>query len=337
MHVVLTSNEAYFPGLACAVLSILSWTETGDGITFHILDGGIEEDSWRSLERKLSSSGKKGRLQRHRLSLAELAGLPLDHGDGVMVYARLLMPSLIDEDEAIYVDSDMLCFRDLRDLWEEPIEDNLVAACQDFNIKLLANDSLFDLTEEEAECWYFNAGFMKVNLKLWRKEDVQGQALRLARGSRGKCNWLDQTALNSCLKGRVKYLDRRWNRFSFEVFSLPDFSQERINIHYVSKTKPWMNYDNKDISHVVWRLFRAKWMPNIGRPKGRLEPVNGIYYDVILRVLSRCGGIGIIFIDLFRGLLRLLSWNPRLEEASRWLEKQRKKVEILKCVGSRSY
>ena len=329
MHVALASDEAYFPGLACAVLSILANTGAGGGISFHILDGGIEEASWRSLEKKLSSFSGEVRLRRYRLSLVEFDELPVDHGNALMTYARLLMPSLIREDEVIYVDADILCLRDLRDLWEEPLEDNLVAACQDFNIKFLANDSLSELAGKEAERWYFNAGFMKVNLKLWRKEDVQGRALRLVRG--GKCTWLDQTALNSCLKGRVKYLDRGWNRFSFEVFSLPDFSEERTNIHYVSEIKPWMYYNNKNISYVIWRLFRAKWMPNIGRPKGRLERIKGNCYGVILRVLNQWGGAGIPF----SALLWLLSWNPRLQGASRWLEKQRTKIAILKYVGSR--
>jgi lipopolysaccharide biosynthesis glycosyltransferase len=335
IQVVLASDQAYFPGLACACLSILAATDTRDGITFHILDGGIEDTSWATLEKKVASANGEIRLQRRPLSFAELTGLPLDYGNGVMTYARLLMPSLIDEDEVIYVDADILSFCDLRALWDEPLEDNLVAACQDFSVKLLANDSLFDLDDDHATSWYFNAGFMKVNLKLWREENVQDKVLRLVRDYRSKCTWWDQTALNYYMKGRVKFLDRRWNRFSFENFSAPDFSAEKINIHYVSKAKPWIgNRSNKNISDVVWRLFRASQMPAMGRRKGWLESVNEKCYDAMLNLSSRWGGVGIAFIDLFRWMLRLVAWNPRLQEASIWLEKQRTKIEILTCVGN---
>lgn len=322
---MLASNEGYFPGLACAVLSILSATEPRGGITFHILDGGIDEASWRSLESRLSSAGEEVRLQRRPLSFARFAGLPLDYGNSVMTYARLLMPTLIDEDEVIYVDSDILCFRDLRDLWQEPLGDNLVAACQDPFIKLLARDSLFELAAEQAGTWYFNAGLLKVNLKLWRHEDVQGQVLRLVRDHREKCTWWDQTALNSCVRGRVKYIDSHWNRNSFEVFSLGDF-KERINVHYVSKIKPWMSRDSKNVGALVWRLFRAKFMPAAGRPSGLLQSFHESCYDAALHISSRWGGIGIRVIDRF---VRLFPSKLR------WLENQRTKLEILAYLGSR--
>lgn len=334
MHVVFASDETYFPGLACGLMSILRAATTGGGITFHILDGGIEEESWSLLEREIPAHGEEIRLQRHRLSLAEFAGLRQNAGAGVMTYARLLMPSLIDEDEAIYVDSDVLCFRDLSELWAEPLGENMVAACQDFNVKFIANDPLFGVNGHDDGSWYFNAGFMKVNLKLWREEDVQRQLLRLVRDHQDKCTWRDQTALNHCFKGRVKYLDRGWNRFSFEVFSISDYSEGRINIHYVSMRKPWMNHASDNVSDVVWRLFRTQYINFAGRPRGRLKSAYESGYDLMLRAVCRWGGVGIAFLDGFCWLLRVLFGGRGLRGISDWLNRQGAKIELLQYVGS---
>jgi lipopolysaccharide biosynthesis glycosyltransferase len=335
MHVALASNEGYFPGMACAILSLLEATGTGGGITLHILDGGIEPESWEWLKKKVASLRGDVRLARHPLSLDKFDGFPLDAGNGVMTYARILMPSLIEEDEVIYVDSDLLLFRDLRDLWETPMNGELAAACQDVTVKVLANDSLFELSEKEAQSTYFNSGFMKVNLKLWREEGIPLKVLRLVKEHGQRCTFWDQTALNACLKGRVMNLDRQWNRQCFEYFTLPDFSEDKVNIHFVAKSKPWMSYASRDVTMVVWRMVRAKWMPQIGRLKGGLEPLKGKCYDLLVSALGLYGSACIRLMNLLCAVLKRGSWNPALRAAKSWLEKQRTKVEILRFMGSR--
>ena len=54
MHIALASNEVYSPGLLVAVLSILAATSRRGGVTFHILDGGLEQTTWERLEREIS-------------------------------------------------------------------------------------------------------------------------------------------------------------------------------------------------------------------------------------------------------------------------------------------
>jgi UDP-glucose:(glucosyl)LPS alpha-1,3-glucosyltransferase len=327
MHIALAADEAYFPGLAVAVQSILSATQIRGGITFHILDGGIEESTWRKLEGMVLLFGKEVCLQRHRLSLARLADMPPHRSGGLMTYAKLLMPSFVEADEVIYVDADMLLFRDLRELWAEPLGDDLAAVCQDVYVKTFQNDWIPILSEQERDDPYFNAGFFKVNLQLWRQEDVQGRALRMLREYGEKLKWHDNTALNYCLKGRARFLDPRWNRSSFEVYSVRDFSEDKMNIHYVTARKPWLNYDCSNATFIVWRLCRAKWMPDIGRPKGVLEPLKGACHDW----WSRETGMALTD-GLFR-FLESVSWHLRLWKASRRLEWWRGQFEYVRYVG----
>jgi len=342
MRIALTSDETYSPGLLCAVLSILSFTRAGctTGTTFHILDGGLKDETWGTLERKTSAFGENIRLLRHPLSRDLFTGLPLQwdglpsHYDGAMAYARLLLPSLIPEDQVIFVDTDMLFFCDMQEIWDEPLGDHLIAACQDSNVMYLANDSLTELSEQERNLWYFSAGLMKVNLDLWRKEDVQHRTFQLLREYGPQCTWADQTALNACLKGRVKYLDRRWNRFSMKEFFLADFTGGDVNIHYIAHPKPWVKYEFKNLSYLIWRICWANLMrggrysqDNLGGAKGRL-------YDRLALVAS-WRGCGANIVTFFCALLKCVIWLPKTRRIHDWLIKQRTKLQIIQCVSHR--
>ena len=333
MHVVLASDEAYFPGLACAILSIASATARHPGIVFHVMDGGIDEASWKFLEQKLSAPGSEIELKRHCISTAAFDGFPPDWGGGAMTYARLLMQSIIEEDEVIYVDSDFLCFRDFRELWEEPIGESLIAACLDSSIKVLANDTVFELNEEEAQLPYFNAGLMKVNLKMWRRDRIQSRVMDLLRVFGPKCNWWDQTALNTICRGRVKYLDQKWNRFYFERFTLRDFAEERMNLHFASKTKPWQSYDSQCIGSVVWRLYRERWMAGFSIPRDWPGRAKKACYDVTLFLISRCGKVLIATIDAVRACL---ACSAKFKTPSDWLGRRRTGIKIAQWAWKRT-
>jgi lipopolysaccharide biosynthesis glycosyltransferase len=328
MHVALAANQGYFPGFACAIFSIAS--ASSGAISFHVMDGGIDDLSWNLVEQKLTSLGTTFCLQRHRISLGAFDGFPPDYGGGVMTYARLLMQSLIKEDEVIYVDSDILCLRDLRVLWREPLGDNLIAACQDWSIKVLANDSVRHLNDAEAREWYFNAGLMKVNLRMWRQESVQSKSLAFLKDFGAKCTWGDQTALNAICRGKVKYLDRGWNRSSFDAFTLRDFTESRINIHYISKAKPWQMYDCRTVSNIVWRLYCEKWVPGLGIRRSWSGQVRKRCYDLAVFVLNGCGDALIGTIEVVRSCLGRPSSNMRFQVLSHWLEQRRVGIEIVK-------
>lgn len=334
MHVALAANHSYFPGLACAIFSIASATDRQEGIAFHIIDGGIDDVSWNLLERKLSVLSEEIRLLRYPISPAAFDGLPLGY-PGPIAYARLLMQSLIEEDEVIYVDSDILCFRDLRGLWEDPMGDALIAACQDWGIQFLVNDSIFALNEEESRQRYFNSGFMKVNLKMWRQECVQSRTLALLRDFSAKCVFHDQTALNTVCQGKVKYLDNAWNRIYLEPLTLRDFTEKRINIHYASNAKPWQSYD-KSVCNVVWRLYREKWMSGFRMPMNLPSNIKQSFYDVAVFLLNRWGNVFIGMIDAIRACLACLPCCARPRVLSYWLERQRAGIEIVRWAWERT-
>jgi lipopolysaccharide biosynthesis glycosyltransferase len=259
MHVALAADEGYFPGMACAIFSIALAADRTPGIEFHVMDGGITDASWEFLTKRLAVLDPAIRL--HRLSIAQgtFDGLPQAACGGAMTYARLLMETLIPADQLLYVDSDILCFRNLRDLWDQPMGDDLIAACQDRGVKCLGDDPVFELSAGDAQRPYFNAGFLKANLAAWRQERVQARTLELLRDHGSRCLWWDQTALNAICKGRVQWLDPSFNQYYVKEVAPADLAGGRVNIHYAARTKPWQTSDSKLITNVLWRIYFAKF------------------------------------------------------------------------------
>jgi lipopolysaccharide biosynthesis glycosyltransferase len=333
MQVALAADEPYFAGLACAIFSIMLANGKDRGIDFHVMDGGIDDASWNFLESKCSAISPHIRLRRHRISTAAFADFPKDSWGGVMTYARLFMETLIEEDEVIYFDSDILCFRDLRELWEEPMGDNLIAACRDWGVQFLGEDCAFELNEEDARRWYFNAGFMKINLDGWRRESVQARTLALLRDFGGKCRWHDQTALNTLCMGRVRYLDAEYNHYYIHDVTLGDFTEGRINIHFAAKTKPWQTYDLKLISNVVWRVYLEKCMPGWTRPRGWLDRIKEMRHHIAIFLMN---GLGTLLIGTMNAVRACLPCNERFRALSQWLERRRVAIQIIQWVSARA-
>ena len=296
MQVALAADEGYFPGLACTIFSIALASRGTAGIDFHVMDGGIADASWNLLESRLAALDPGIRLRRHAIAQASFHDLPPAACGGAMTYARLLMESIIDAEAVIYVDSDFLCFRNLRELWEAPMGSNLIAACQDRGVKRLKEDPVFDLSPEEGQLPYFNAGFMKANLAQWRREGIQARTLALLRENGARCLWWDQTALNVICRGRVHYLDPAYNQYYLPPVTALDLAEGRINLHYAAKTKPWQTTDRKILNNVLWRIACAAFLAgnSAARPSAITNLLTSFSVAAIGAVLA---------------FLRLLSWD----------------------------
>jgi lipopolysaccharide biosynthesis glycosyltransferase len=319
MHVVLAADEGYFPGMACAIFSIALATDRAGGIEFHVMDGGITDASWNLLTEKIAALDPGIRLRRHSIELAEFARLPEAACGGAMTYARLLMETIIPADQVIYVDSDFLCFRNLRDLWDEPMGDDLIAACEDRSVKQLKDDPVFELSQEDGERPYFNAGFLKANLKAWREERVQERTLSLLRDHSAQCLWWDQSSLNAICKGRVQWLDPSFNQYFVKPVTLADFTGGKVNIHYAAKTKPWQTSDDKIITNGMWRIFYQKHIAT-GNYSGAVAIFNRIGAPLIALIDLLLAGLAILTLqDTYPGHLlerrklriQLIRWARR--------------------------
>jgi len=154
-------------------------------------------------------------------------------------YFRLFLPNLYPQyDKALYLDSDIVILDDIAKLYNINMEGNLVAAAPDDVIQF--NKVFQEYAEKVVGVAdyrrYFNAGVLLMNLHELRRFKFQEKFLYSL--DRVKFTVAqDQDYLNRLCKGRVKLLDRTWDRMPIPD---PRIKTEDIKlIHYNLAFKPW--------------------------------------------------------------------------------------------------
>lgn len=154
-------------------------------------------------------------------------------------YFRLFIPNLYPQyDKALYLDSDIVILDDIANLFDTDLGDNLVAAAPDDVIQF---HPVFQTYAEKVVGVadyhrYFNAGVLLMNLHQLRRFKFQEKFVYLLDKVKFSVAQ-DQDYLNRLCKGRVKLVDRTWNRMPIED---PKIRTEDVKlVHYNLAFKPW--------------------------------------------------------------------------------------------------
>jgi lipopolysaccharide biosynthesis glycosyltransferase len=147
------------------------------------------------------------------------------------IFYRWLIPDLLPEAKvALYLDVDIAVIGQLDELLETDLSGVGVAAAKE-----PATHKLEPFGVEPDG--YFNSGVMLMNLDYWREHRVAEQALAFANAHPHALIALDQCALNVAIRGRVKYLDPKWN---CTLANAKEYGCESpVVVHYTGRRKPW--------------------------------------------------------------------------------------------------
>src|SRR5260370_26040965 len=163
----LASNERYFPGLYCAVASALGHMATGRRVDVRVLDGGISQSSRNILSRLAERFAQLVRLEFVPVDDSVFRGATLGPCKSHMCYCRILLPRLLNVPRLIYLDCDVLVFRDLAKLFHlELPHGKVLAAVPDSETPVLGDDSraIAAAMGLPADGRYFNAAVVLLNL-----------------------------------------------------------------------------------------------------------------------------------------------------------------------------
>ena len=217
--------------------------------------------------------------------VAEFESLATKWHITVETYFRLFIPEIMSGyDKVLYLDGDMIIKRDVATLFDENINNYMLAACRDIDMagvytsNLVAAENTINKTmkrhiDEEVGLEnpydYFQAGVLLLNLAAFREKYTTKELLAIA--ARQKWEYLDQDILNHIAKGKVKYLDGRWNvlydwefvRIKNVISKAPialykEYMASRKNpyiIHYGGSIKPWQRAD-ADMAIEYWAVAR---------------------------------------------------------------------------------
>ena len=165
----------------------------------------------------------------------------------VAMWYRLMLPKLVpDVSRIIYADIDIIFCRDLIDIYELELGDNVLAAVPTRMNK------------------YFNSGFLLMDLDKIRSENIYEKWIADSRENQYRNP--DQDVLNYTLKGRVLFLPLRYNfQLShgsriFKIYSeteLDDLKHNLAVLHYSDYMKPWFPRGQRPVfSDLWWRVAR---------------------------------------------------------------------------------
>ena len=237
----LASNEQYFPGLYCAIASALSELDPARKINLKVLDGGISQTSRETLSRLVERLRKSAQLEFVPVDLSVFKQATLGPGQSHMTYCRVLLPQLLDVPRLIYIDCDVLVFRDLSQLFDLQLPPGKVlAAVHDSETLSLAEDSgvIAGAMRLQAEAAYFNCGMMLLDLDELRQQCFFQRGIEFLNNWNGSYQFWDQSAINFLLHQQIAELPEYWNRASWRFDAQQDNELECV-LHYTT-CAPWL-------------------------------------------------------------------------------------------------
>lgn len=166
------------------------------------------------------------------------------------IYFRLFIPTMFPQyDKAIYIDSDVVVLGDLAELFDIPLGDNLIGACQDHSVvdvpaiaRYMENAIGIDRYQ------YINSGVLLMNLAALRAGNFDRHFLNLLTTYHFDCIAPDQDYLNAICAGRIRYLPPVWDAMPTE--GKPPVAGAKL-IHYNLFSKPWC-YDGVQYGDYFW-------------------------------------------------------------------------------------
>ena len=173
------------------------------------------------------------------------------------VYCRYYIGDMFPNlKRCIYLDTDLLVFRDLTEAFRMDLGDNVAAAVLDFGTRVKpVNPALKRRLALRDERKYFNSGFMIMELDVWRREQLSD---KLAETSIQRYDQMhhDQDVLNVVLEDRIFSSDESWNTSHWEM---PSPLTNRI-VHLMGTVKPWhasykIKYREAYFDSVIFQAF----------------------------------------------------------------------------------
>ena len=281
----LASNEHYFPGLCCAVTSALCHLEQAREADVRVIDGGISDKSRGILSDLVGRFGRKCRLEFVAVDQTIFRDATLGPGQSHMTYCRILLPHLLDVPRVIYLDCDVLVFRDLSELFDlELLPGKFLGAVRDSETLSIAEDSphMTDAANAGAQGTYFNCGVMLLNLERLRNEHFSESAIEFLNRRRGQYRFWDQSAINFLLHEQIHELPEYWNRSSWRFDAQQNNDLECV-LHYTTSA-PWLRRSTCP-AQVLFERFAAEAGLPVNR---RLSSFQGLWRNAMapLRALA---------------------------------------------------
>jgi lipopolysaccharide biosynthesis glycosyltransferase len=248
IHVVVSTDAGFAMQAAVLIASLRAHGD--DDYVVHVLHDGLDDELRARIAASPGGAVEIEWLDARSERFANFKGrAPV----APAILFRLRMAELFQElPRLVYLDADIIVLSSLRELWEVPLGDNLVAAVRDVGFPSFAGIVPWRELHAPPDAPYFNSGVMLLSPQRWLEHDVGGRALEL--GAQHTFKLRDQCALNVVCMGSWYRLPARWNvqrghfrrdgpPWSLEgVDALTDAQQRPAIMHFCNPrwNRPWL-------------------------------------------------------------------------------------------------
>ena len=306
LYVVYASNDGFARHLGTSMCSLFDKNEGFGEITVYVLSMGLSEESRDSLK-KIADRYHRSLIFLEMGDLKDRFDYEVDLGGyDISIMLRLFMGEMLpmEVERVLYLDCDTVVAQSLKRLWKEELGENIVGAVMEPTIYREVKESI-GLGQEDA---YYNSGVLLVNLKRWRREQVQQQLLDFWKGKGGKLFASDQDVINGTLRGRIRTLPPKYNFFTnYRYFSyrtlvqhtctyrgvtkaeLASAKRHPVIIHYMGDERPWIA-GNLNHYRRAYERYLAK-TPWAGMPKEKGKELYMLAYHMLDHVTAVCPAV----------------------------------------------
>lgn len=167
----------------------------------------------------------------------EKLNLPTKKQWPISTYFRFLFPFIIKNvDKLFYVDADIICLNNAKDLFEIDLENNIIGAVKGSEWGNKYRNKALNLENHI----YFNAGLLVIDINKWNERNISSTMIERLIEDPDKFELLDQDVLNLVLTGKVKYLETKYNWFNHLHTDVNIIKRnEIVLIHFTASPKPW--------------------------------------------------------------------------------------------------
>ena len=270
-------------GLHVTLYSLLkNYSRKDECIRIYLFYENLSENDLSLLRATMNAAHAKYEFIPKPMKTGAFKQFPALHGS-YMTYGRLILADLLgDEDQFLYLDSDLLVGRDINELLQINLKNYPLGAVVDGGRIDSALDKRFFFSRGfDAAEPYFNAGLLLFNAELWRHENLTKKCIALCNDCHMELVSHDQTVLNYFFLRKVVHLDGAFNVSCYPTTGLmSEHSAGSQILHFKGSPKPWDAFGN--ILHVNYRHFK-KYLDETAWPRGRKFDLRQLFRVINLR------------------------------------------------------
>lgn len=229
VRVALCADRNFMRPLGITMTSVLKHNL---GAEIYIFCDSIKEDDKQRLLRTVTRYEAVCHIFFVNMKLLE--GFPTASQWSSAIYFRFFAAEAVQGGRLVYLDSDILCRKNLEHLWELNLQGGYLGAVEDTYDSLEQLEARWQRIGIPGGGKYFNSGMLLIDLDKWHEMNISERAIELLHKEPGRWRSPDQDVLNFLYHGKVCWLDKDYN-----LIQMKSMGSENTALVHFAGCKPW--------------------------------------------------------------------------------------------------